>query len=343
MSGSRGRTRDRQGSMQDDAAMPLMNRAAIAALQARVAARVIGGGHLVRGLITALLADGHVLIDGPPGFAKTRAVTALADALEVTFRRVVLGPGQRMAHIFGAAASVAEPLASRGREPDTSFANILLAEGLDGAAPEVRLALLDAMTERQVVIDGITIRSPGVFFVCATRTMAHGLASVETLGPGERDRFLLHLRVAYPDEAQERRMLDLLHAESAPAATRTPTRLPLATIIAARAGVHAVRTGPRPMRWITALVGATRSGDPTGNGPARWIRGGVGPRGSIALERCARAHAWLSGRRQVSERDIVAVAHDVLRHRLDLSDAAKDAGITADAVITELLALNHPR
>lgn len=337
--------RGRSSGLADRAAPPLMHRAAIAALEARLVARVIGGGRLVRGLIIALLADGHVLIDGPPGLAKTRLTTALGEALEATFRRVVLGPGQRMSHIFGVEASAAALPGGHGEQPEPVFANILLAEGIDGAVPEVRLALLDAMTERQVVIAGIPIRLPDVFLVCATRTLTHAPSSPETLGVNERDRFLLNLRVDYADEAQERRMLDLLRAEEAsPAARRAmaPAPLPLATLLAARASVQAVRTGPQSLRHITALVAATRDAGPTRNGPARWIRTGAGPRGSIALDRCARAQAWLSGRRQVAERDIAAVAHDVLRHRIDLVDAAREAGITTDAVITELLSLTRP-
>ncbi|MGG5890068.1 AAA family ATPase [Falsiroseomonas sp. HC035] len=338
------RKRGRKARVNDPVPLPLIPRAAIAALEAHLVTHVIGGAHLVRGLLIALLADGHVLIDGPPGLAKTRVVTALAEAIEATFRRVALGPGQRMSHLFGAEASVASLQGAHDRQPDPVFANILLAEGVDGAAPEVRLALLDAMTERQVMVGGVMIRLPDVFLVCATRTLIHTPPTAELLGLNERDRFLLHLRVDYPDEAHERRMLDLIRTEDAPATRRAATMkpLPLTTLLAARAGVQAVRTGPRSLRWITALVAATRGGRPTRTGPARWIRAGAGPRGSIALERCARAHAWLSARQQVTARDIIAVAHDVLRHRLDLVDAAKEADITPDSVITDLLVVTRP-
>jgi MoxR-like ATPase len=155
----------------------------------------------------------------------------------------------------------------------------------------------------------------------------------------------MHVRLGYPDEADERRMLGLVRAESASSIGGSfcaETRLPLAVVLGARSKVQTVTSGPQILKRITALVAATRHGGPTRNDAVRWIRCGAGPRGSIALERCARAHAWLAGRRQVTERDLAAVAHDVLRHRIDLSEAAEQAGVTVDAVIGNLLASSRP-
>jgi MoxR-like ATPase len=339
--------RSRGGGSSDRPAVvpPLMHRAAFAALEARLVARVVGGKHLVRRMIVALLADGHVLLDGAPGLAKTRAATVLAEAFEATFRRVALGPGQRLAHLFGTEPSVSDPQTSRRPSSAPLFANIVLAEGIDRASPEARLALLDAMTERQVAVGGIPMRLPDVFLVFATRTLVSSRPEVAPLDSDERDRFLLHVRVGYPGESEERQMLDLVRAEraSASAGWASPIApMPLAAVIAGRAGVQGVRAGPRILRRITALMAATRDGNPARNGPARWIRSGAGPRGSIALERCARAHAWLAGRQQVTERDVTAVAHDVLRHRIDLSAAAEEAGVTVDTLIDELLATTRP-
>ncbi|MGK7871024.1 AAA family ATPase [Falsiroseomonas sp. E2-1-a20] len=319
-----------------------IHREAILALEARLVTRLIGRKHLVHRMIIALLADGHVLLDGRPGLAKTRATTALADALEASFRRVVLGPGQHLAHLFGLEPALSETTGAEARAPGPLFANILLAEGIDRASPEVRLALLDAMSERQVTVSAIPVRMPAVFLVCATRTLVTPSSDAVVLASDERDRFLLHLVVGYPDELHERQMLDLVRSERAAAsiglATVAPPTVPLAVVLAARASVQAVRVGPRVLRLITTLVAATRDSNPARNGPQRWIRSGAGPRGSIALERCARAHAWLAGRQQVTERDVAAVAHDVLRHRIDLAEAAEEAGVTIDKVIDELLA-----
>jgi MoxR-like ATPase len=320
-------------------APPLVHRAAFSTLEARLLTRMVGGKHLVRRLLIALLADGHVLLDGAPGLAKTRAVTVLAEALEATFRRVVLGPGQWLPHLLGSELST--PKAGRGLPAAPFFANILLADGIDRASPEARLTLLDAMTERQVVVDGIPMRLPDIFLVCATRTLISTRLEVTPLAADERDRFLLHIRLGYPDESDERQMLALIRTErvateAGQAAAIAP--LPLAVVIAARASVQTVRAGPRILRRITALMAATREGNLAPNGPARWILSGAGPRGSIALDRCARAHAWLAGRQQVTDRDVAAVVHDVLRHRIELSDEAKEAGVTIDAVIDELLA-----
>jgi MoxR-like ATPase len=319
---------------------PLAPAPAMAMLEAQVNARIVGQKALVRGLIIALLADGHVLLEGPSGLAKTRAVRALAEGMEASFRRLVPHPEPRVGEPVGEVAVMGtSPVPAGG-----VFANIVLAESIERVSPEARFALLDAMAERQAVVDGVPEALPQVFLVCATRTLTSESPANGML-PEERDRFLLNLRVGYPSATAERLMLGLVRAEGALAGDRAgvEARLPLATLLAARAKVRAVRVGPKTLRRITSLVAATRGGsDPRSNDVLRWIRSGVGPRGSIALERCARAHAWLAGRRQVTERDLIAVAHDVLRHRIELSEAAERAGITADGVIDQLLAAALP-
>jgi MoxR-like ATPase len=339
------RGKGRHVNVAGSVAPPLSPRAAIAALEARLIARLVGGKGLARRLVLALLADGHVLLEGVPGVAKTRATTALGEALEATFRRVALGPDQGPANLFGTGLADAALPSHRGRHPVPALANVFLAEGIDRASPEARLALLDAMTERQVAVGGVPVRLPEVFLVCATRTLVQAGDGGAPMGPDERDRFLLHVRLGYPDEADERRMLGLVRAERASSSAgspRTEARLPLAVVLAARCRVQTVKAGPRILKRITALVASTRHGDPARNAAVRWIRGGAGPRGSIALERCAQAHAWLAGRRQVTERDLAAVAHDVLRHRIDLSEAAEEAGVTTDVVIDDLLTSSRP-
>lgn len=319
---------------------PLAPAPAIAMLEAQVNARVVGQKALVRGLIVALLADGHVLLEGPAGLAKTRAVKALAEGIEASFRRLVPHSERQVAELLGEVAVMRASPAQAGG----IFANVVLAESLERVSPEARFALLDAMAERQAVVDGVPETMPEVFLVCATRTLTTQPAA-STMLPEERDRFLLNLRVGYPSAAAERLMLGLVRAEGALIGDHAgvEARLPLATLLAARAKVRAVRVGPKTLQRITSLVAATRGGgDPHRNDVARWIRSGAGPRGSIALERCARAHAWLAGRRQVTARDLAAVARDVLRHRIELSEAAEQAGVTTDAVIDQLLAAPLP-
>ncbi|TCH98278.1 MoxR family ATPase [Roseococcus sp. SYP-B2431] len=312
---------------------------AMIALRAHLNRRVVAQGHVVQALVIALLADGHVLLEGPPGLAKTRVATTLAQAIEAAFQRIAFSPGLRIADLIGTFEEGEAP-GGPPHVPGPVFANILLAEDIDQASPETRLALLDAMSERYVAGRGSATDLPVIFFVCATHALPVHHRGKQALTPAERDRFLMHLRMAYPDEAAERRILDMARRESAPADRPGPAPavpMPLAVVLAAREMVRDVRLGPKMQRHITSLVAATRGGPPQPNDVRRWLAAGAGPRASIALERCARAHAWLAGRRQVTDRDVTAVARIVLRHRIQLSEAAEEAGVTADAVIDQLL------
>lgn len=311
------------------------------ALEGLLNGRVVAQRSVARALVVALLADGHILLQGSPGLAKTRLVTFLAAAIEGSFHRITFGPGKFSTELTGASVDAGTFEEGPHRQGQI-FANILLVEGIDRASADARLALLDAMAERYVSVNGEVANLPCVFFVCATQTTMADQSAREALEPAELDRFLLQVRLEYPDEAAERSMLAMVRREEAHQPSPRPdlaggAKIPLIVVLAARALVRKVRLGPRMQRRITSLVAATRVAAPIGNGPPHWIARGAGPRASIALDRCARAHAWLSGRRCVVERDVVAVAHAVLRHRIQLSHRAEEAEVTADAVIDRLL------
>lgn len=311
----------------------LSPREGINALKEHLVACVIGQERLAQRLVLALLADGHILLEGGPGLGKTRAVMALAEVLEGTFHRIVLRPESHGAELISGGTR------QRRIGAGSIFCNLLLAEGIERASADARLILLDAMAERQVTVDGATLRLPGVFMVCATRNTPPA-GTRDTIVTAELDRFLLCVNVGYLDRTAERRMLESIRAGVA--MNSGPSELgplPLPVVLAARAQVAAVSVGPGILNRIIGLVADTRQQRGSQeSSKVRRIRSGIGPRGSIALERCARAHAWLAGRRRVTDRDLMAVAHDALRHRFELDEGAAAAGVTQDSVIDDLLA-----
>ncbi len=302
--------------------------------------RIIGQDALVDRLLIALLCDGHLLVEGAPGLAKTSAVKELAAHIDATFHRVQFTPDLLPADLTGTEIY---------RPEDTSFVfqrgpifhNVVLADEVNRAPAKVQSALLEAMGERQVTVGRTTYSLPRLYMVMATQNPIEQEGTYP-LPEAQLDRFLLYVRIDYPAPEVERRILELSRAR---AAREAEHEAPSPNAVVSEAEVHAARQevlarhlAPSLERYLIELVLATRKSRDYGDDLDRWIGFGASPRASIALDRAARAHAWLRGRDYVSPEDIQSIAPDVLRHRLVLSYEAEADGIDAERVVEELMA-----
>jgi MoxR-like ATPase len=319
----------------DPATSPSPARSAVLQLRDRVGQSVIGQRRMIDRLILALLADGHVLIEGLPGLAKTRAVKSLSRSLESTFSRIQFTPDLLPSDITGGEIYRESTHDFAFREGPV-FGNLILADEINRAPAKVQSALLEAMEERQVTVAGKRHKLPGMFMVLATQNPIEQEGTYP-LPEAQTDRFLMHVRVDYPSSDEERDVLALVRGERAGAVADEAPPIPEAQILAARAEVATLKPSAAIDAYVVALVGATRQPGGFGEKLPRWIALGASPRGSLALDVCARAHAWLDGRDFVTPTDVQAVAPECLRHRLMLSYDATADGVTRDAVVDELL------
>ena len=316
-------------------------REAILDLEARMARSIIGQEQVVERLLLTLLCNGNVLVEGLPGLAKTRAVKALAKNLECDFSRIQFTPDLLPADITGSEIYLGEEAAERfAFQAGAIFANIVLADEVNRAPAKVQAALLEAMEERQVTVAGQTHGLPPLFMVMATQNPIEQEGTYP-LPEAQMDRFLMHVYIDYPDDASEKAVVRLVRGESAAAtaATESAAAVPQQAVFDARGEIDAVKIGEPMEDYLVALVAATRRPAEFGEDLARYIQVGVSPRGSIALDRVSRAHAWLRGRDAVTPDDIRAVVNDCLRHRILLSYEAQADGVTADDVIAMLVGL----
>jgi len=339
--------------MEMESAMDLLDpRTELLALQQRVERHIIGQPGLIRRLLIALLADGHLLVEGVPGLAKTKAIKVLAAGLEGNFHRIQFTPDLLPSDLTG--TEVYRPQdASFHFQRGPLFHNLLLADEVNRAPAKVQSALLEAMGERQITIGRHTYPLPPLFLVMATQNPLEQEGTYP-LPEAQLDRFLMHVKVDYPAIADEMTILALARQEACDAAGMTALAengaspapageqlLSQAALFEARRQVLGLHLSPELNEYLVQLVVATRDPSPydTGSdaGMAQWIRFGASPRATIALDRCARAHAWLQGRDYVSPGDIQAMLPDVLRHRVLLSYEAEADGLTADQFIGELL------
>ena len=286
---------------------------------------------------SALLADGHLLVEGAPGLAKTRAIKSLAEGIEGSFHRIQFTPDLLPGDVTG--TEIYRPQeASFHFQKGPIFHNLVLADEVNRAPAKVQSALLEAMAERQVSVGSETYDLPVLFLVMATQNPIEQEGTYP-LPEAQLDRFLLHVMVDYPSAESETEILRLTRAEAGRSAAEAPAPLPQEAVFSAREAALAMHMAPAVEEYIVQLVVATR--DPSKYSPelAQWIEYGGSPRATIALDRCARAHAWLHERDFVSPDDVQAIAADVLRHRLLLSFEAEANGVTPDRVIEDLLAL----
>jgi MoxR-like ATPase len=312
--------------------------AAIMSLQDYISDRIIGQATLVNRLLVALLADGHLLVEGAPGLAKTRAVKVLADGIEGDFHRVQFTPDLLPADLTG--TEVYRPQdGSFNFQQGPLFHNLVLADEVNRAPAKVQSALLEAMAERQITVGRFTYPLPRLFMVMATQNPIEQEGTYP-LPEAQLDRFLLHVRIDYPDVTAEKQILNLARQEAANDGTLTSpgkNNITQEQIFKARREVLDLHLAEPLENYIIELIQATRDPGAYGEDLARWVQYGGSPRATISLDRSARAHAWLAGRDFVSPDDIQAMAPDVLRHRLILNYEAEADGVTTDQVIKALL------
>lgn len=321
------------------AADPSQLQSTFARLRAELSERVIGQPALVERLLIALLADGHLLVEGAPGLAKTTAIKELAARIQADFHRVQFTPDLLPSDLTG--TDIYRPQEGRFEfQPGPIFHNLLLADEINRAPAKVQSALLEAMGERQITVGCVTYPLPRLFLVMATQNPIEQEGTYP-LPEAQLDRFLMHVRIDYPAADAEMRILELARAkariENAGQDADEPARLRIEAIFAAREAILGLHLAPELERYLVEIVLATRDASCYGDDLRRQIAFGASPRGTIALERCARAHAWLAGRDYVAPQDIHAVAADVLRHRVLLSFEAEADGASSDGVLAALL------
>ena len=306
-------------------------------LQDWLSQQIIGQEHLVERLIIALLADGHLLVEGAPGLAKTRAIKSLADGIEGSFHRIQFTPDLLPGDVTG--TEIYRPQeASFHFQKGPIFHNLVLADEVNRAPAKVQSALLEAMAERQVSVGSETYDLPPLFLVMATQNPIEQEGTYP-LPEAQLDRFLLHVMVDYPSAEAETAILRLTRSEAGKSGAQAPSPLAQEAVFAARREAIDLHMAAAVEEYIVQLIVASRDPGKYSEQLAQWIEFGGSPRATIALDRCARAHAWLRGQDFVSPDDVQAVAADVLRHRLLLSFEAEANGVTPDRVIEELLAL----
>jgi MoxR-like ATPase len=298
-------------------------------------AAIIGQETVVERLLIALLADGHVLMEGLPGTAKTRSIKTLSKLVESDFSRVQFTPDLLPSDVTGSEI-YREQSGSFDFQPGPIFGNLILADEINRAPAKVQAALLEAMEERQITVSGTTHQLPDLFLVLATQNPIEQEGTYP-LPEAQMDRFLLYVNVPYPPADNEAAILRLVRSEKSGKGAQAPGAIPQQTVFAAREEVNAIHVAEAAERYIVDLVIGTREPQRHGGDLAQWIRLGASPRATIALDAAARAHAWLNGQNFVSPDNIRAVAPACLAHRIHLSYTAEAAGKTRTDVIETLL------
>lgn len=309
-------------------------------LSSHLNSQILGQKGLISRLLIALLADGHLLVEGAPGLAKTRAVKELSDGVEGDSHRIQFTPDLLPGDLTG--TDVYHPQnGSFVFQPGPIFHHLILADEINRAPAKVQSALLEAMAERQVTIGGKTYPLPELFLVMATQNPIEQEGTYP-LPEAQLDRFLMYVKIGYPDAKVEHDILALARKEALGMSMGKKVKIPQLsqkTLFEARKQVLTVHTSEALEHYLVQLVVATRNPGVYSDELGRWIRFGASPRATIALDRCSKAHAWLAGRDYVTPDDIHAIAHDVLRHRVLLSFEAEAEGINSDDFIDSLLRL----
>lgn len=310
-------------------------------LLAQMRTNILGQEYVCERLVLALLADGHVLVEGYPGLAKTRAMKSLAKFMHADIKRIQFTPDIAPSEVLGA-----EVYHMQGEteiasfRPGPIFAHLIMADEINRAPTQVQAVLLEAMEERQVTKVGDTYRLPKMFMVMATQN------PIETVGTfplpeASKDRFLMNIFINYPDETTERDVMRLVRDEQEKQKESPYEKIYENQIMEARTQIQHVQSPEAIEQRIVGIVFATRYPERFDEEIRSWIKIGASPRGTIALDRCTRARAWLYGREEVLQEDFDALVHDCLRHRIMLTPKAVEAGVTPDHVLDRLLKLLH--
>ena len=321
----------------------MSNQETIQNLKHYVEQHIIGQETLVDRMLIALLSDGHLLVEGAPGLAKTKAIKVLSDGIESDFHRIQFTPDLLPADLTG--TEVYRPQdGSFVFQQGPLFHNLILADEINRAPAKVQSALLEAMAERQITVGKITYSLPQLFMVMATQNPIEQEGTYP-LPEAQLDRFLMHVTIDYPEADSERSILALARDEALngetfsehPAGGDSFQKISQQSIFDARQEVLKLYMADNLEEYLVHMVLATRNPGAYGDDLEQWSLYGASPRATIAIDRCARAHAWLAGRDYVDPDDIQSIAYDVLRHRIILSYEAEADGITPDIFIRELI------
>lgn len=299
--------------------------------------QIIGQPELSERLLIAILANGHLLVEGAPGLAKTKAIKTLSTGIEGDFQRIQFTPDLLPSDVTG--TDIYRPQNGEFEfKPGPIFHNLVLADEINRAPAKVQSALLEAMAESQISVGGNTYPLPELFMVMATQNPIEQEGTYP-LPEAQLDRFLIHVEVGYPDTAAEKRILQLTRLEDSQIEASPIEAISQTDIMAMRQSCLQLHMAEAVEDYIVQLTAATRAPEAYDSQLADWIEFGISPRGTIALDRCARAHAWINGQEFVTPQNVQAIAHDVIRHRLLLSFEAEANGITPNQVIDRLLQL----
>jgi MoxR-like ATPase len=307
-------------------------------LEKQLSSIIVGQEKLINRLLIALLADGHLLVEGAPGLAKTKAIKSLAEHIAGTFHRIQFTPDLLPADVTGTDIYRAQE-GGFFFQPGPIFHNLILADEINRAPAKVQSALLEAMAERQISVGLTTHSLPELFMVMATQNPIEQEGTYP-LPEAQLDRFLLHVCIDYPDAAAEHKILALVRNEAKnkdKIVSGQGIQLPQNALFMARQDVLNVYMAPEIEEYIVQIIMASRKPAAYDAALASWIDYGISPRGSIALDRCSRALAWLEGRDFVSPADVQAIAKDALQHRIGISFEAEARGMNKSALIEALL------
>lgn len=300
--------------------------------------RILGQANLIDRLLIAVLCDGHLLIEGAPGLAKTKAIRELAAGLDASFKRIQFTPDLLPGDITGTDIYRPEK-SSFDFQRGPIFNQFILADEINRAPAKVQSALLEAMEERQVSVGNTTYKLPELFLVMATQNPIEQEGTYP-LPEAELDRFLLHVKISYPSSIYESKIVELARMEAMQKVVAEKVQmasLNQSSIFAARDQVLNLHMSPALTQYLVELILATRTPERYGQDLKQWIRHGASPRATIALDRTARAHAWLHKREYVTPDDIQSIAYDVLRHRIILTYEAMAEGMITDDVIRAII------
>jgi len=311
---------------------------ALQQLKSTISEQIIGQDVLVERMLIALLADGHILVEGAPGLAKTRAINALCSGIQADFHRVQFTPDLLPADLTG--TEIYRPQqGSFEFQKGPLFHNLVLADEINRSPAKVQAALLEAMAERQITVGSTTYPLPPLFLVMATQNPIEQEGTYP-LPEAQLDRFLLHVKIDYPHAEDEKLILHLARKEALQNGSEeksTARTISQESLFAARQEVLNTYMADNLEDYLLQIILATRNPGAYGEDLANWAQYGASPRASIALDRCARAKAWLNGKDFVAPEDIQDIAFDVLRHRVILSYEAEAEGISSDDFIQQLI------
>jgi len=308
-------------------------------LQKKMNASIIGQENIVERLIIGLLANGNLLVEGLPGLAKTRAVRAMADAIDSKFSRIQFTPDLLPSDVTGSENMYEENGEYKFRfEEGPIFGNIILADEINRAPAKVQAAMLEAMEERQVTVAGNTHKLPKLFIVMATQNPVEQEGTYP-LPEAQKDRFLMHVNITYPDKESEMEVIALVRGERSGKEVEQSDDIAQEVIFAARDEIAKVESSKIVIQYIVDLVFATRYPEKYDETLATYIDVGVSPRASLGLDQCSRVYAWLQGRDYTTPEDVRAVVHDVFRHRITASYEAQSERVSNDDIIDTILNL----